>query len=533
MNKDKPQRIEITVQEVEALIERVKQESLLKQDYPIVAAVLINYFALDHGAKENAHTILRLVKMVFGPRTEKAKEVLKNLSPKEPSPNPAITAEGKPPREKSKGHGRNGASSYQGAERLYIPHPCYKSGDPCPLCPTGKLYRFCEPAVVIRITGRAPLGAIGYELEKLRCNLCGKVFTAPIPEETGDDKYDETAGSMVALLKYGTGLPFNRMEKLQESLGVPLPASTQWEIVEQTADKIHPVYSELIRQAAQSNLFFHDDTLMKILANLKEIEAKDERSRKGSFTTGVLAVAEEHRMALFFTGPNHAGENLAELLKQRASGLSPPIQMCDAASCNVSKGCETLLANCLTHARRNFIDVAPVFPEECRYVIEALAEVYHHDEMAKEQSFSPEQRLRAHQDRSGPVMERLKEWLQQQLEQRKVEPNSSMGKAIAYMLKHWGPLTLFLRVPGAPLDNNLCEQILKMAIQHRKNSLFFKTEHGAYIGDLFMSLIHTCALNHVNPFHYLTTLQKHSSELFKNPKRWLPWNYQQAVTNPI
>jgi hypothetical protein len=256
MSKDKPQRIDITVQEVEALIERVKQESLLKQDYPILAAVLVNYFALDHVAQENAHTILRLVKMVFGSRTEKAKEVLRNLSPKESSPNLAATAEGEPPKEKSKGHGRNGASSYQGAERLYLPHPCYKSGDPCPLCPRGKLYRLCEPAVVIRITGRAPLGARAYELEKLRCHLCGEVFTAAVPEEAGKDKYDETAGSMVALLKYGSGLPFNRMEKLQESLGVPLPASTQWEIVEQTADKIHPVYSELIRQAAQSNVSF-------------------------------------------------------------------------------------------------------------------------------------------------------------------------------------------------------------------------------------------------------------------------------------
>ena len=129
-------------------------------------------------------------------------------------------------------------------------------------------------------------------------------------------------------------------------------------------------------------------------------------------------------------------------------------------------------------------------------------------------------------------MEKLKEWLQTQTHERKVEPNSSLGKAIAYMLKHWEPLTLFLRVPGAPLDNNLCEQLLKRAILHRKNSLFFRTEHGAYIGDLFMSLIHTCRLNRVNPFHYLTTLQKHSSELFKNPGKWLPWNYLQAAANP-
>jgi hypothetical protein len=246
----------------------------------------------------------------------------------------------------------------------------------------------------------------------------------------------------------------------------------------------------------------------------------------------VLAVRDERRMALFFTGQKHAGDNMAKLLKQRASGLSPPIQMCDALSRNVPKEFETLLANCLAHGRRNFVDLASSFPEECRYVIETLAEVYHHDKIAKEQGFSAEQRLGFHQDHSGPVMEKLNEWLQKQLDQRRVEPNSSMGKAITYMLKHWAALTLFLRAPGAPLDNNLCEQALKRAILHLKNSLFFKTEHGAYIGDLFMSLIHTCTLNRVNPFHYLTTLQTHSSELFKNPKRWLPWNYQQATTNP-
>ena len=129
------------------------------------------------------------------------------------------------------------------------------------------------------------------------------------PKKQGKDKYDETAGAMVALLKYGSGLPFNRLEKLQESLGVPLPASTQWEIVERTADKIHPVYSELIRQAAQGELLYNDDTTMKILANLKKPEGDDETSGKGSFTTGVLAVQDERRMALFFTGPKHAGDN--------------------------------------------------------------------------------------------------------------------------------------------------------------------------------------------------------------------------------
>jgi len=538
MNKDKPQRIEITTQEMDALIERGEQRRFLKQDYPIVVAILRNYFALDRVAKENAQTILRLVKMVFGHSTEKAEKVLKrNVAKEECSPDQSATAEAeRPPKEKPKGHGRNGASSYLGAEKVSVPHASYQPGDRCPFCTRGKLYRFYEPGVEVRIVGRPPLEATVYEVEKLRCNLCGEILTAQLPEASGQEKYDESAGTMVALLKYGSGLPFHRMEKLHESLGVPLPASTQWEIVEKTADKIHPVYNELIREAAQGELFHSDDTTMKILANLqepkREPQGEDERSGKGSFTTGVLSVRGEHRIALFFTGKKHAGQNMTEVLRQRASGLSPPVHMCDALSRNVPKELETILANCLAHARRNFVELVSSFPEECRYVIEALAEVYHHDKKAKEEGFSAEERLRFHQDHSGPVMTRLKAWLHEQFDERKVEPNSSMGKAIAYMLKHWEPLTLFLRVPGAPLDNNLCEQVLKRAILHRKNSLFYRTEHGAYIGDLFMSLIHTCTLNRVNPFHYLTTLQKHSSELFKDPKRWLPWNYQQAVENP-
>jgi transposase len=532
MSKDKPGRIEITAQEVNHLIERGEKRSFTAQDYLIVVAVLRNYFALHDAYQEKSRTILRFLSRIFGRRTEKAKDVLKGALVETP-PDSTTPPPDEPAKAKRKGHGRNGASSYPAAQKITVPHSDYKAGDGCPLCSKGKLYRFYEPGVEIRIVGRPPLEATIYEVEKLRCNLCGEILTAPVPEASGKDKYDETAGAMVALLKYGTGLPFHRMEKLHESLGVPLPASTQWEIVEKAADKIHPVYNELIRQAAQSQLLHSDDTTMKILANDKEPKGEDDTSGKGSFTTGVLGVKDEREIALFFTGKKHAGQNMADLLKQRAADLGPPIHMCDALSRNITKEFETILANCLTHGRRNFVDLASSFPEECRSVIESLAQVYHHDKTAKEQGFSPEQRLRFHQAYSGPVMARLKEWLQNQFDQRKVEPNSSMGKAITYMLKHWEPLTLFLRIPGAPLDNNICERALKRAILHRKNSLFFKTQHGAYIGDLFMSLIHTCTLNRVNPFHYLTTLQKHSSELFIDPKSWLPWNYQHAKTNPL
>ena len=174
--------------------------------------------------------------------------------------------------------------------------------------------------------------------------------------------------------------------------------------------------------------------------------------------------------------------------------------MCDALSRNLPAELKTILANCLAHGRRQFVEVAERFPEECRYVLETLRDVYKNDAVAQERNLSPEERLSFHQAESGPMMEDLKAWLHRQIEDRLVEPNSALGEAISYMLKHWEKLTLFLRQPGAPLDNNICERALKQAILHRKNALFYKTHNGAHVGDLFMSLIHTCRLGGVDPF---------------------------------
>ena len=186
-------------------------------------------------------------------------------------------------------------------------------------------------------------------------------------------------------------------------------------------------------------------------------------------------------------------------------------------------------ANCLAHARRRFVDVYDRFPEPCRHLLEALAVVYRNDAEARERRLSPEARLRFHQEASGPTMEALHDWLERQLGEKRTEPNSALGGAIGYTLKHWDELTLFLRQAGAPLDNNLCERALKKAILHRKNALFYKTRNGARVGDLFMSLIYTCQLNEANPFDYLTELQQHTEALAVCPERWMPWNYRDAL----
>ena len=164
-------------------------------------------------------------------------------------------------------------------------------------------------------------------------------------------------------------------------------------------------------------------------------------------------------------------------------------------------------------------------------MLEALSVPYRNDAIARERNLSPEERLLFHQAQSGPTMEELHAWLARQFDERRVEPNSGLGGAISYLLKHWEKLTLFLRVAGAPLDNNICERALKKAILHRKNALFYKTCHGAHVGDIFMSLIYTCELCGANPFDYLSELDRHAEELSANPGNWMPWNYRQTLAS--
>ena len=216
-------------------------------------------------------------------------------------------------------------------------------------------------------------------------------------------------------------------------------------------------------------------------------------------------------------------------MTQRAETLGPPIQMCDALSRNLSTELETIVANCPAHGRRQFVEVADRFPDECRQVLEALKVVYRNDAIARKRELSPGARLAFHQAESRPVMDILHAWLERQFEDRLVEPNSSLGSSVTYMLRHWTKLTLFLRQSGAPLDNNLCERALKRAILHRKNSLFYKTAKGALVGDTYMSLIHTCRLCKANPFDYLSELQRHAARVVTRPHEWMPWNYRPAV----
>jgi transposase len=545
--------VAVSPTQLEEVLRRVEQ-ALTEEDAALIRAVFQSYVYVTDLVEDKNTSIRRLRQLLFGASTEKTDAVVGRDTDKPDTTGPsdlaARTAEtaGEPASGTSNaadsepishGHGRNGVDAYRGAERVEVPHPSLMAGDPCPACEKGTVYDKA-PGVLVRVTGQPPLAATIYRLQKLRCHLCGQVFTAPAPAEADNGKYDATAGSMIGLLKYGSGLPFNRLEGLQGHLEIPLPASTQWDIVQAVATNLAPAFEELIRQAAQGEVLHNDDTTVKILELMgrsrqeapadAEGEGTDADERSGLFTSGVVALRDGRQVALFFSGRRHAGENLAAVLKLRAAELPPPIQMCDALSRNLPGALQTILAHCLAHARRQFVDVYDRFPEPCRYLLESLAIVYRNDALARERQLSPEARLQFHQHESQPTMQQLHAWLTRQLDEKLTEPNSALGGATRYMLRHWEKLTLFLRHAGAPLDNNVCERALKKAILHRKNALFYKTQNGARVGDLFMSLIYTCQLNEANPFDYLTQLQRHADQVAACPQLWMPWNYREALT---
>ena len=457
-------------------------------------------------------SIRKLLELCFGSKTESARNVC-GKAPKTKQ------------RQKRKGHGRNGHLIYTGARRVKVPNPVHKDGETCPGCGKGRLRPMKKPAVAVSVTAQPPVGAVVHEMEQLRCDTCDKVFTAPTPPEAGVEKYDASVGVMVGLLRYGSGMPFHRLERLQKSLGVPLPASIQWEQVLRILQSLEPIHKQAVKQAAQSLVVHSDDTKARVTALFKEIRSQEKPKRTGIFTTGIVGKVDGHTVCLFYTGRKHAGENLAELLEQRDENLSAPLHMCDGLSRNEPKGHETVECQCNVHGRRNFVELEKDHPEESRKVVESYSEVYRVEAEVRKRGLNDEERLRVHQEQSGPVMEELRRWFAELMDGKKVEPNSNLGGAIRYMQNRWTELTQFLRVPGAPIDNNEVERELKTSILHRKNSLFYMTERGAHAGDVFMSIIETCRRNGANPFDYLMAVVRNESRMEADPGAWMPWNY--------
>ena len=369
--------------DLERLVDRTRHAPLTEDEHATLKAAIDTLGYVAQLLEQKGTSLAGLRHLLLGTQTEKTRDVLARAGVAAdalPTPSDEAPDASAEPRPRRRGHGRHASDAYGGAAHVAVPHPHLHHGDRCPLCIKGKVYAQRDPRLLIRLMGQPPISGTIYELERWRCHLCGELFTADPPPDVSPEKYDATTGAMIALLKYGSGMPFHRLERLQADLQIPLPASTQWAIVDDLATRLQPILAELIRQAANGEVVHNDDTSMTVL-DLERPGAPrgdpDDVSpnRTGIFTSGIVATRDGHQVALFVTGRRHAGENLARVLAERTADLGPPIQMCDALSRNLPKPLTVIVGHCLAHARRHVVEVASSFPAECRRILETLGTV--------------------------------------------------------------------------------------------------------------------------------------------------------------
>jgi transposase len=532
-----PGRVDFTSEQIEMLIERIEKSGLAKEDCSVITSLLRAIVWLNLSLQEKKITVQRLRK-IFGIKTESAKKLLKlvgepndyETSEKDGSSDETEEGQQSDAEKTAKGHGHRSASEYPNARIIDIAHETLKKGDICPDCSSGRLSQL-PAGSVIRIVGTPFLQIDLYKPERLRCSVCGKTFTARLPNEIAlEPRADNSARAIVCLMKYKAGVPFYRQAQMQEAVGSPVSASELWSMTKEVSVIVEPIHGCLCAQAANGELIHVDDTtnqVLSILLEQKENEArKDKDVRKGIHTTAILSNVGEQQIALYFTGRKHAGENLEDLLKGRSDGLPTPIQECDALSRNKPKHAETDLANCLSHARRNFYELVDFWPKPVMKIIGHFKTIFMNDRSAP---VSPEERLAWHQKHSSDLMAEIKRYSNELIDNKEIEPNSSFGRATRYLNNNWEGLTCFLRLPGVPLTNNACERLIKRAVLNRKNAYFFLTEAGAEIGDILLSIIETCTLNNVNSWDYLLAVQKYKDSAARKPFLWLPWNYQEQI----
>ena len=456
------------------------------------------------------------------------------IPPKTPTPS-GSGKKGKKGRHK---HGRRGAKDFLSAHQRYFAHPTIENvGGICPGCQKGGLYP--HYGQWHRFEGQPLLRVLIVNYEIWRCTLCQEAYPAPIANdilEDGDARkpFGYSATALIVINKHFLGTPWARQERLQTMLELPISASTFNDRTQEFAEIISPIYECLMRVAANAWLFGSDDTGIIILKLKSEVKVQrktqKETLRTGVHTSAILAHLEgKVRIALFKSGIVHAGEFFDEVLKYRDEGLSPPIHMADGSTCNPATVTPTILAACNAHGRRKLDEKQELYPEHWQVVKKIYKEVYENEAKIKELRLSPEERLEYHKEHSKPLMDKMFEWMQQEIDDKNVEPNSQLGAIFEYFLIRKENLLAFTEHKGAPLDNNAVEQLIKLVALLRKNAMFFMSLNGAQNADKIMSVGATAGMAGINLYHYFVCLQRYRAEVKNRSEEFLPWTYQETV----
>jgi transposase len=546
---------EITLKEAKALTERVtealhKDEAVTGKDLALLRSAMDTWVTIAAELLDGHMSLRRLREILGAPAPAPGQPSTKEDNVETKSDDAQTEGEAAPPdaqddKKRNAHHpGRRSAKDHPEAEAFVHEHPTHHSGQRCDEAGcSGRLYHFKKDGefrTLLRISGGAPLRAETHQFKDLRCNQCGKVYAVPAPKALSDDgpaeqMYGFSATATVALYKYLGGTPWYRQGKLQNHLGLDVSPSTQWDLCEALANAAFPLYAKMQKLAAAFPLFFADDISFPILSE-KDGEIKKRRStgkdvhRDGCHSSCIIADDQAgRRLVLFKTGIIHAGEWMDLLLSQRPSGLSPPLYMADRSTSNPVTVTATIELACNAHLRNRFDELRNRHKLLTGRVLDLYKKVY---KVAAASGAMPAAARLAHlQKEATPLMDKIFAIARSELGQHYTEPNSQLGKAFQYALNHEPELRGFLKYPGAPLDNNLCESMLSRVDMLRRNAWFYKNMVGAWVSDVIMSLGQTAKLVDANPYNYYLQILRHQETVRQDPASFMPWNYQQTIAS--
>ncbi|HEY6728746.1 MAG TPA: transposase [Polyangiaceae bacterium] len=574
-------RIEVTLDGLRQLIDRIDHEQLERDDWPLIRGLVWNEFVGK--ARRQERTIARVLAAARAEQDARGQELDADAT----SPDHAATespassgrnatsdslssdakASGNEPAsaetgsrrndetnpvnaDKPKGHGRNGASAYRQAQHISHPLAPGKIGAQCEKCGHGKLHRYREK-VVIRIVGQPMFGAEVHHHEQGRCRACGHSVRAESPTEVceglGTDyiRYDWSACAMLMVMHYFGGAPFKRIESLHAGWGVPMPDANQWQVVNAGDDLLLPLYRALEQHAIQKATNFRiDDTGSMVITLQRQIAAEiaaleslgksTKDVRTGINATGVYWQTPNGPVLLFYTGRHHAGEIVDRLLRHRLLSSPKLVKCTDGASKNFDHehADQLVEATCNAHAFLKFRAIKDKYPVEYAEAGRVYQQVFDRDDEAKALGLSSVDRMRHHRKHSKPLLEQLKKMCQEKITSKLVEPSSRLWEPLTFIINQWDRLTRFCDVPGVPLDTNLVEQALIMPVRYLAGSFNYQTEDGAVVGDHAMSLIATARASDVEPVAWLTECLRCHADLAQRPEHYLPWVYRERLEGP-
>ena len=393
-----------------------------------------------------------------------------------------------------------------------------------------------EERKLLQFIGNAPLEVTKYTKDVLRCNFCQREFMS----DKNVTKWTNSARSTIIIQKV-MGMPWHRFANIQKLYGTPVATSTMWNGCASAWNECGSfILNALVEELSAAKLMHVDDTAARILTVISANKHLSEKDRRACHTTTICATRicpktnTKSDIRLYITDNKYAGENIAPILDKRYLDNPDHYVAIVADACNqniphIEKELlkKVMIAGCLVHARRKFFELLDFWPKECKYFLERVAQIYR---IENECNHLPgKQRLKYHKKHSSIHMKEIYKEIRRLFEEKIVEPNCDLGKAMNYWLRAKKSLTMFLRVKGIELDNNKAERSLKTIIVQRKNSLFFFSRNSAAILSGFTSIVATCHVNNINAHKYLIWVQDNWLAVQENPKDFLPWKYQAMI----